>query len=121
MGVHIFSKGICPKVNQIECLDFEHDYYDVVVQNISPQITRTLLLIVGNDNIKEKKEYVYLGLMPRHGCGNLTENMIITAIKDVLKAKLGKNLSANFFNGTVLSEILYEREIYATIKKENRF
>ena len=40
-GVHIFPKGICPKVNVIARLEHELAYYDSVVHRFNHYITRT--------------------------------------------------------------------------------
>ena len=37
MGVHIFPKGICPKVNVIARLEYELAYYDSIVLTITPR------------------------------------------------------------------------------------
>ena len=39
-GVHIFLKGICPKVNVIARLKFELAYYDSAVQRFNHYTTR---------------------------------------------------------------------------------
>ena len=40
-GVHIFPKGICPKVNVIARLEYELAYYDSVVHRFNYYTTRT--------------------------------------------------------------------------------
>ena len=41
--VHAFPKGICPKVNVIARVGFEHAYYDSAVQRFNHYATRTPL------------------------------------------------------------------------------
>ena len=41
-GVHIFPKGIYPKVNVIERLEYELAYYDSAVQRFNHYATKTL-------------------------------------------------------------------------------
>ena len=40
-GVHIFPKGICPKVNVIARLKYELAYYDSAVHRINHYTTKT--------------------------------------------------------------------------------
>ena len=40
-GVHTFPKGICPRVNVIERLEFELAYYDSAVHRFNHYTTRT--------------------------------------------------------------------------------
>ena len=40
-GVHIFPKGICPKVNVIAWLEYELAYYDSAVHRFNHYTTRT--------------------------------------------------------------------------------
>ena len=40
-GVHIFPKGICPKVNVIARLEYELTYYDSAVHRFNHYTTRT--------------------------------------------------------------------------------
>ena len=47
MGVHTFSKGICPKVNVMARLEFELAYYDSVIYRFNHYPTRTLPCILG--------------------------------------------------------------------------
>ena len=46
IGVHIFPKGICPKVNVIVRLEFEPAYYDFAVQHFNYNATRTHPLLL---------------------------------------------------------------------------
>ena len=60
---------------------------------------------VGNDEIKEVKEYLYLGWMVNN-CRDMNVEItsvqkVFTTIKDLLKAKLDKILHANLFSGTI--------------------
>ena len=41
IGVHTFSKGICPKVIVIERLEYELAYYDSAVHRFDHYTTRT--------------------------------------------------------------------------------
>ena len=41
-GVHVFSKGICPKVNEITPLEFELAYYGVAMQCVSHNTARSI-------------------------------------------------------------------------------
>ena len=40
--IHTFPKGICPKVNTIVRLEYEHAYYDSAVHRFNYYITRTM-------------------------------------------------------------------------------
>ncbi len=44
-----------------------------------------------------------------------------TTIKDVLKAKVDKNLHNNLLNSTILVAMLYAREMWVTLKKEDQY
>ena len=60
-GVHIFLKGICSKVNEIEQMEFELASYISTVQHFNHYITRTphhqpdkLVLNICQEEIQEK-------------------------------------------------------------------
>ena len=52
-GVHTFLKGICPKVNVIERLEYELAYYDSVVHRFNHYTTR---ITPGRQSLRKKRE-----------------------------------------------------------------
>ena len=62
-GLHIFPKGICPKVNIIARLEFELALYDPAAHRFNLYATRTPPSERLND-IKQNNFYKHLGLLP---------------------------------------------------------